>query len=72
MIYLWDENEQVVVSDIDGTITKSDVMGQLRTNFIHKGVCLLFNEVYKRNYKILYMTARAISQYGYTRKFLDK
>lgn len=71
-IFLWDENEKVVVSDIDGTITKSDVMGQLKTNYIHKGVCLLFNELYKRNYKILYMTARAIGQYAQTRRFLEK
>ena len=60
------------MSDIDGTITKSDVMGQLKTNYIHKGVCLLFNEIAKRNYKILYMTARAIGQYGQTRRFLEK
>lgn len=60
------------MSDIDGTITKSDVMGQLKTNYIHKGVCLLYNEVYKRNYKILYMTARAIGQYNQTRRFLEK
>lgn len=71
-VFLWDENEQVIVSDIDGTITKSDVMGQLKTNYIHKGVCLLFNELYKRNYKILYMTARAIGQYTQTRRFLEK
>jgi len=45
-------------------------MGQLKTNYIHKGVCLLFHEIYKRNYKIIYMTARAIGQYNQTRKFL--
>lgn len=45
-------------------------MGQLKTNYIHKGVCLLFNEIYRRNYKIIYMTARAIGQYNQTRKFL--
>jgi phosphatidate phosphatase PAH1 len=33
----------VIISDIDGTITRSDVMGQLKTNYIHKGVCLLYN-----------------------------
>jgi hypothetical protein len=70
-IYLWDENEQIVVSDIDGTITRSDVMGQLKTNYIHKGVCLLYNEIYARGYKMLYMTARAIGQYAQTRRFLE-
>ena len=47
-------------------------MGQLKTNYIHKGVCLLYNEIYKRNYKFLYMTARAIGQYSQTRRFLEK
>lgn len=62
----------MIISDIDGTITRSDVMGQLKTNYIHKGVCLLFNELARRNYKLLYMTARAINQYGQTKKFLKK
>ena len=61
-----------MISDIDGTITRSDVMGQLKTNYIHKGVCLLYNEVYRRGYKMLYMTARAIGQYGQTKRFLRK
>lgn len=47
-------------------------MGQLKTNYIHKGVCLLYNELAKRNYRLLYMTARAINQYGQTKKFLKK
>lgn len=69
---MWDEQEKVVISDIDGTITRSDVMGQLKTNYIHKGVCLLYNEIYRRGYKLLYMTARAIGQYGQTKRFLRK
>lgn len=61
-----------MISDIDGTITRSDVMGQLKTNYIHKGVCLLYNEIYRRGYKLLYMTARAIGQYAQTKRFLRK
>lgn len=71
-IFLWEENAKVVISDIDGTITRSDVMGQLKTNYIHKGVCLLYNELARRNYHMLYMTARAIGQYAQTKKFLRK
>lgn len=26
-LFLWDANEKIIVSDIDGTITKSDVIG---------------------------------------------
>ena len=50
-LYLWSARDSVIVCDIDGTITKSDVRGVLDTviqdNFkhIHKGVCKFFHEL---------------------------
>lgn len=50
-LYLWSARDSVIVCDIDGTITKSDVRGVLDTviqdNFqhIHKGVCRFFHEI---------------------------
>jgi len=41
-IFLWDYREKLIVSDIDGTITRSDIAGQLLTNYIHTGVTKLF------------------------------
>lgn len=70
-IFLWDYTEKIVISDIDGTITKSDIAGQLLNNYIHLGVTKLFNAIYQRNYKIVYLTARAIGQYSQTTKFLE-
>jgi phosphatidate phosphatase LPIN len=70
-IFLWDYREKLIVSDIDGTITKSDIAGQLLNNYIHLGVTKLFAEAYKRGYKIVYLTARAIGQYNQTTKFLE-
>jgi len=32
-IYLWDHTSRIVISDVDGTITKSDVMGHIMTFF---------------------------------------
>ena len=69
-IFLWDHTQKIIISDIDGTITKSDILGQILSHYIHPGVTKLFNEIYKRNYKIIYLTARAIGQYQQTRKFL--
>lgn len=69
-IFLWDCSQKFVISDIDGTITKSDILGQILSRWIHPGVTKLFKEVYKRNYKIIYLTARAIGQYQQTCKFL--
>jgi phosphatidate phosphatase LPIN len=41
-VFLWDYTEKIVISDIDGTITRSDIAGQLLTNYIHVGVVKLF------------------------------
>ncbi|KAL4504406.1 hypothetical protein ABPG72_009852 [Tetrahymena utriculariae] len=73
-IYLWQSNVQIVISDIDGTITKSDVLGQimpmLDKDWTHEGVVSLFQNVVKNGYQILYLTARAIGQSEQTRKFI--
>ena len=70
-IFLWDYSEKIIISDIDGTITKSDILGQILSQWIHHGVTKLFTEISKRNYKIIYLTARAIGQYQQTTKFLE-
>lgn len=70
-IFLWDSSEKFVISDIDGTITKSDILGQILNKWIHPGVTKLFTEICKRQYKIIYLTARAIGQYQQTCKFLS-
>lgn len=53
-IYLWDYKTKIVVSDIDGTITTSDVFGQLmhvfKEKYIHKGVIKLFKQFKEQGY----------------------
>lgn len=45
-IYLWNWNDKVVISDIDGTITKSDALGQilpqLGKDWTHQGMATSF------------------------------
>lgn len=73
-IYLWPRNAKIVVSDVDGTITRSDVWGQLMPivgrDWSHPGVAQLFSAVRKADYKLLYLTARAIGQADSTRDYL--
>lgn len=33
MLYLWEPECKIVISDVDGTITRSDVMGQVSVIF---------------------------------------
>ena len=74
-IYLWPSTSKIVISDVDGTITRSDVLGQvlpfLGRDWTHEGVTDLFTEITKRGYKILYLTARAIGQSTMTKNYLD-
>lgn len=48
-IFLWDYTTRIVVSDVDGTITKSDVLGQvlpkLGKDWTHEGICKLFTQI---------------------------
>lgn len=74
-IYLWNFNDKVVVSDVDGTITKSDVRGQLLPIFgidwTHEGVARLYSLIVRNGYKIIYLSSRALSQVTSTKEYLD-
>jgi hypothetical protein len=73
-IYLWNYDDKIVISDLDGTITRSDVLGHIFPMFgkdwSHKGVVKLYNDIVKNGYKILYLTARAICQSDQTKFYL--
>ena len=75
-IYLLPKDCKLVISDIDGTITRSDALGQLMPvvgkDWSHKGVANLFNSINDAGYCVLYLTARAIGQSGQTRNYLNK
>ncbi|XP_057196445.1 phosphatidate phosphatase LPIN2-like isoform X3 [Triplophysa rosa] len=73
-IYLWDWSDKIVISDIDGTITKSDVLGQflpqLGKDWTHQGIAKLYHTIHENGYKFLYCSARAIGMAGMTRGYL--
>lgn len=73
-IYLWESDSKIVVSDIDGTITKSDIRGHLYglmgRDWTHNGVAALFSKIVKNGYKIIYLTARPLGQYSQTKSYL--
>lgn len=73
-LFLWDANIKVVISDIDGTITKSDALGHVFTmigkDWTHNGVAKLYTDVHHNGYQFLYLTSRAIGQADYTRDYL--
>ena len=74
-IYLWTYNSKIVISDVDGTITRSDVLGQvlpiLGRDWTHEGVAELFTKIINQGYKLIYLTSRAIGQSTMTKNYLD-
>ncbi|TIA92380.1 hypothetical protein E3P99_00680 [Wallemia hederae] len=73
-IFYWNSTDQVVISDIDGTITKSDALGHVFTmigrDWTHIGVAKLYTDIAQNGYQILYLTSRAIGQADTTRDYL--
>jgi phosphatidate phosphatase LPIN len=65
----------VVISDIDGTITKSDVLGHIMPvigrDWAQSGVARLFSKIRGNGYHIMYLSARAIGQASMTKDYLD-
>lgn len=65
-LFRWKHNDKVVISDIDGTITKSDVLGHILPmvgrDWAQIGVAQLFSKIEENGYKLLYLSARAIGQ----------
>ncbi|XP_057598489.1 phosphatidate phosphatase LPIN1 isoform X2 [Hippopotamus amphibius kiboko] len=73
-IYLWDWDDKVIISDIDGTITRSDTLGHilptLGKDWTHQGIAKLYHKVSQNGYKFLYCSARAIGMADMTRGYL--
>ncbi|XP_050295672.1 phosphatidate phosphatase LPIN3 isoform X2 [Anthonomus grandis grandis] len=73
-LYKWKWDDKIVISDIDGTITRSDVLGHILPivgkDWAQSGVAQLFNKIKDNGYQLLYLSARAIGQARITREYL--
>jgi phosphatidate phosphatase LPIN len=74
-MYYWTSEVPIVISDIDGTITKSDALGHLLNmvgrDWTHSGVAKLYTEIVANGYNILYLTSRSVGQADTTRGYLN-
>ncbi|CAK9440353.1 uncharacterized protein LODBEIA_P44530 [Lodderomyces beijingensis] len=74
-LFLWKSSTPIVISDIDGTITKSDALGHVLNligrDWTHPGVASLFQEIHQNGYHIVYLTARSLGQSDTTRQYLQ-
>ncbi|CAL9701915.1 unnamed protein product [Knipowitschia caucasica] len=74
-IYLWNWDDKIIISDIDGTITRSDTLGHilptLGKDWTHQGIARLYHKVSLNGYKFMYCSARAIGMADMTRGYLN-
>eukprot|EP00536_Pseudo-nitzschia_multiseries_P008700 jgi/Psemu1/257461/estExt_Genewise1Plus.C_2260016 len=75
-IFLWKHSDSIVVSDIDGTITKSNARGVLGTvmtkqydKVCHVGICHILSTLALSS-QVVYVTSRPIGLANQTRHFL--
>jgi len=70
----WTHRVKMILWNIDGTITRSDVLGallpRLGFDWNHDGVIELIDKMSNNGYKIVYLTARTIFQGDATHEFL--
>ncbi|KAG5511209.1 hypothetical protein JKF63_07151 [Porcisia hertigi] len=75
-IFLWNWTDRLVVSDVDGTITKSDLLGHFYAmlgkgaDWTHPGICNLYSKIERNGYRMVYLTARSVSQIKQTKSYL--
>eukprot|EP00090_Calanus_glacialis_P007966 TRINITY_DN16344_c0_g1_i1.p1 TRINITY_DN16344_c0_g1~~TRINITY_DN16344_c0_g1_i1.p1 ORF type:complete len:435 (-),score=130.39 TRINITY_DN16344_c0_g1_i1:51-1355(-) len=74
-VFVWQQSDKIIISDIDGTITKSDVRGMILpligvADWAQGEVTNLYSKISENGYKILYLSARSISQSGETKAYL--
>lgn len=73
-IYLFNSNTKLVVSDIDGTITRSNVLGLILPLFgidwSQSHINKLYRDIENNGYQMVYLTARAIGETQITRDYI--
>ncbi|KAI1719860.1 LNS2 (Lipin/Ned1/Smp2) domain-containing protein [Ditylenchus destructor] len=73
-IFLYKQSEMLVISDIDGTITKSDVLGHvipaIGGTWAHEGVAKLYTQISANGYQMVYLSSRSIGLAQNTKDYL--
>ncbi|VDL57202.1 unnamed protein product [Hymenolepis diminuta] len=75
LIFVWNYDDKIVISDVDGTITKSDLLGHVMhwvgLEWTHLGVIQLYKKISENGFRLMYLSARSIGQASPTRNFLE-
>jgi len=66
-IYLLSDNDKIIVSDVDGTLTKNDIGGLINNTlgreYLHEGYATLLQKIHDNGYFIIWLTMRSLPFY---------
>lgn len=75
-IYLYSEHDKILVSDMDGTLTKDDIGGFYNnfhgSDYLHDGYYELLEAANKNGYKIVWLTMRSLPLYKFSKDYIRK
>lgn len=61
---------------MDGTMTKTDLMGLVSNyreqHYLHDGYDIFIKELANQGYKIIWITMRSIALYAFSKKYINK
>jgi len=73
-VHLFTDNDKILISDVDGTLTKSDVGGLISNavdkDFLHDGYAELIKKIADNGYKIVWITMRSLPMYEFSKKYI--
>ena len=71
-IYLYSCNDKLLISDFDGTATKSDVRGFIHNfkgkDYLHEGYAELLCRADRQGYKVVWLTMRSLPLYSFSKE----
>jgi phosphatidate phosphatase LPIN len=73
-LFLYSEHDSLMISDVDGTLTKSDLLGLLNNmvgeGYVHEGYTDLVQNLSKTGCHIVWLTMRSLTLYDFSKKYI--
>lgn len=75
-MFLYNSVDKLVVSDVDGTLTKSDVQGMYNNyhgrDYLHDNYASCMQAIHGQGYQVVWMTMRSLPMYNMSKEYIRK
>ena len=73
-MFLLSDNDKIVVSDVDGTLTTNDIGGLasnlINKSYLHEGYSNLMQGIVKNGYHVVWLTMRSLPLYEFSKNYI--